>query len=62
LQFKKLGDIVAATVLQMLKFTEYRHRNYEKALYDFRQKRLSENFTQNVIRKKVRMSWNIRQD
>jgi hypothetical protein len=60
LQFKKLGDIVAATVLQMLKFTEYRHRNYEKALYDFRQKRLSENFTQNVIRKNRQLEIRIR--
>ena len=46
---KKLDDIVAATVLQMWKFIEYRYRN--KALYDFRQECLSENFTEIVIRK-----------
>jgi len=48
LQFEKLDDIVAATVWRMLKLTKYRYRNYDKALYDFRQERLSENFTENV--------------
>ena len=30
---------------------EFQNRNYDKALYDFRQERLSENLTQNVIRR-----------
>ena len=49
LQIMDCSDIVAATVLQMWKFIEYRYRN--KALYDFRQECLSENFTEIVIRK-----------